>query len=139
MRVKILIGIIGAVITVSAIGATIGATVLASDTSSYTWRGTRKSNYCSSEFRSVNGLTCKRDFQTFASSNGNNKSGIRTELNGSTKKTVLSGLPSDTRAKDKRTTVSATYHNSSLNDGSGWMGQSMYVTGNGNVDKVRTT
>lgn len=135
MRVKILIGIIGAVITVSAIGAT----VLASNTSSYTWRATRKSNYCSTEFRSVKGLDCKRDFQTLASSNGNNKSGIRTELNGSNKQTVLSGLPSDTRAKDNRTTVSATYHNSSLNDGYGWMGQSMYVTGTGNVDKVRTT
>ena len=137
MKAKMLIGMIGAVITVSAIGAT----VLASNTTSYTWRGTRKSSYCSSEFRSVDGLYHKRDFQTFASSNGSASDGVRRDdEKGSYKRfTILDGLPGATRAKDNRDTVSATYHNSSLNDGYGWMGMSMYVTGNGSVDKTRNS
>lgn len=133
MRAKILVGMIGAVITVSAIGVT----VLASNTNSYTWRGTRKSSYCSTEFRSVDGLYCERDFQTFASSVGSSDGERNSDEKDSYKRTVLSGLPSATRVKDSRTTVSATYHNSSLDDGYGWTGQSMYVTGSGSVDQTR--
>ena len=133
MKTKMLVGMICAVITVSAIGAT----ALASNTNSYTWRGTRKKNYCSSEFRSVDGLRCQRDFQTFASSKGSNDGKRNADEKDSYKRTVLGGLPGATRIKDSRETVSATYHNSSLDDGYGWTGQSMYVTGSGSVDSVR--
>lgn len=123
--------IVGLAITVAAV-LSIGATVFAwadDFTSTYYWKVTRKSSYCSTEYTSIDGRTVERTFQTYSKSSSSSGGASKTLKNSKSMKK----LGDSTRSKDSNKTASTTYHNVSLNDGNGWHGGYTYVSGTGSV------
>ena len=104
----------------------------ASATTYYKWKSTRKTHYCSTAISEVGGANNKnRVLQVKASSVG--KSNDSKTKSKTTKSKLLPGIS----IKDSRDSVKYTFHDTAIYDGSGWYGQSCYVSGDCTTTQTR--
>lgn len=110
--------------------AAISSQVFASEyTSSYTWKAIRGGDSCTTTVTGVSGLIVKREVQVQASSLGDKKGGVSK----SESRLMSTSLMKNLSVTDNTTPKSdaGTYHNTAINDGTGWYGQSCYMTQKG--------
>ncbi len=111
-------------ITLSALlVATLSAQVFAGNLNYYKWKASRGWFSCYTNITSIYGLNTYYRYQSFASSKGKSSDGAFAEKY----ETNFIYTP-DCKAKDSRSPSGNTYHNTSVNDGYGWYGQSCFMT-----------
>ena len=90
-------------------------------TNYYNVKFTRQADYCSTEIYYIDSVCYTvRTRQVLASRTGKTNKGDRREVKNGDRKAI--------KATDNGSTSSKTYHNSAINDSTGWYGASLYMS-----------